>query len=524
MEEIKMKKSMILFAALAAAMALSCQKESVSENLPSKGIQKSFIVSSPETKTSLDGMSIKWSDDDEINVVAATSGNQYTFTLSDGAGTTNATFNGTVAEEDADETTFYAVYPNVAYTVVDDVLSVTKALGTTQTAVKDGFDPKFAVMTAVLGEDGKFTFRHGVAYFKLTIGNDDVVSVNLKTSGTRFGGRPEYVASTGAYSQVQSAKDNITLAASEGTLEKGATYYIPVLCKNSSLKTLTLTYNFSDGSSKSMSTDKKSSVKLELGKIYNLGTPVFNLNPTIDVTAPGKLDYDATTGSFAYSVINPVEGLSVSASLEDGCDWIYDITVGEDAVSFACEVNETDAERSAVITLSYEGAEDVEVTLTQKAAGSAESEDYVWDFSSSEWTAEFAEKGSSNTDITGWSSSIDGLTWTSNQKSKWNTRTIGGVTYTYIQAGGKGSASDRVFSFSVENAGKLYVTTTGTNSTADETRMCTVKVGDGDEVSKVGGSSQDMLTVNEFDIEAGDVYVYPTGNALRFFKIEFHSN
>ena len=125
---------------------------------------------------------------------------------------------------------------------------------------------------------------------------------------------------------------------------------------------------------------------------------------------------------------------------------------------------------------------------------------------------------------TNWVSTVEGLTWTSTAKSKWNTRTIGGVTYTYIQAGGKGSTSDRVFTFTVQNAGKLYVTTTGTSSNADNTRMCTVKVGDSDAVSKSGGSAQDDLTVNEFVIPAGNVFVYPTGNALRFFKIEFHKN
>ena len=524
-EETNMKKITFLFATV-AALAVSCQKEPVNEPVPaSAGVEKTFVVSSPETRTMMDGLAVKWAEGDEINVVAATTGNQYTFTLSEGAGTGSATFKGILAEDDAEETVFYAVYPNVAIrsaSLANDILELDKTLGTTQTAVKDGFDPDFAVMTAIVGEDGKFTFRHGVAYFKVTIGNEDVVSVNLKTSNTRFGGRPQYLASTGDYSTIQNAQDNITLAPSEGTLEYGATYYIPVLCKNSNLKTLTLTYTFSDGTVKSMSTDAKSSVKLALGKVYNLGTPAFIMVPTIVVTDPSALEYDATSGSFTYGLENPVEGQTVTAALAEGIDWISNLAVGDGVVTFDCEPNAGD-ERSATITLSYEGAEDVEVTIKQKAAG-AVSEDYVWDFSSSEWTAELASKGNANSDITNWVSTVDGLTWTSVAKSKWNTRTIGGVTYTYIQAGGKGTTADRVFTFTVQNAGKLYVTTTGTSSTADDSRMCTVKVGDSDEVSKVGGSSQDMLTVNEFEIEAGNVYVYSTGNALRFFKIEFHSN
>ena len=519
-----MKKIAFLLAAV-AALTVSCQKEPVQETVPDKGIEKTFIVTTPETRTTLEGLSVRWAQDDEINVIAAGTGNQYTFTLSEGAGTSSASFTGTLAEEDADETTFYAVYPNVAIrpaSLANDIIEVDKTLGATQTAVKGGFDPHFAVMTAISGEDGKFTFRHGVAYFKVTIGNEDVVSVNLKTSNTRFQGRPQIVASTGAYSNIQGAADNITLAPEEGALEFGATYFIPVPCKKSSLKTLTLSYTFSDGTVKSMSTDAKASTTLELGKVYNLGTPSFIMVPTILAKDPSSLDAEATSGSFTFDLLNPVEGQTLTATLEEGVDWISNLAVGDGTVTFDCEPNAGD-ERSAVITLSYEGAEDVEVTVTQKEAG-AVSEDYVWDFSSDAWKAELASKGNANSDITDWVSTVDGLTWTSIQKSKWNTRTIAGETCYYIQAGGKGTTSDRVFTFTVQHAGKLSVTTTGTSDKADDTRMCTVKVGDSDEVSKSGGSSQDMLTVNEFDIEAGDVYVYATGNALRFFKIEFHAD
>ena len=367
-----MKKIAFLFAAF-AALAVSCQKEPVNEPVPAKGIEKTFVVSSPETRTALDGMSVRWAEDDEINVIAATTGNQYTFTLSDGAGSSSASFKGTLAEDDAEETVFYAVYPNVAIrpaSLENNLIELDKTLGATQKAVKDGFDPEFALMTAVVGEDGKFTFRHGVAYFKVTIGNEDVASVNLKSSNTRFQGRPQIVASTGAYSNIQGAADNITLAPEEGTLECGATYFIPVPCKNSSIKTLTLTYAFSDGTTKSMSTDAKASVKLELGKVYNLGTPTFSLKPVISAN-DFILEADATSGSFAYSIENPVEGEDVTATLEEGVDWIENLAAADGTVTFDCTANETEEPRSAVITLSYEGAEDIEVTVRQKGANAA---------------------------------------------------------------------------------------------------------------------------------------------------------
>jgi hypothetical protein len=55
--------------------------------------------------------------------------------------------------------------------------------------------------------------------------------------------------------------------------------------------------------------------------------------------------------------------------------------------------------------------------------------------------------------------------------------------------------------------------------------MVTVKVGDGAEESLPGGYSSSNVPVPvDFNIAAGTVKVYPTGNGLRFYKIEFHSN
>ena len=73
-------------------------------------------------------------------------------------------------------------------------------------------------------------------------------------------------------------------------------------------------------------------------------------------------------------------------------------------------------------------------------------------------------------------------------------------------------------------AGKLVVYASQTGDSEDLKRMVTVKVGDGEPESLPGGykSSGGPVPV-EFDIPAGTVKIYPTGNALRFYKIEFHS-
>ena len=73
------------------------------------------------------------------------------------------------------------------------------------------------------------------------------------------------------------------------------------------------------------------------------------------------------TEKISYSVENPVEGSGIKA--ESSVDWIdgfnYD-TEGE--ISFAVALNISD-ERSGIVTLTYPGAEQVQVSVTQMAAG-----------------------------------------------------------------------------------------------------------------------------------------------------------
>ena len=96
-----------------------------------------------------------------------------------------------------------------------------------------------------------------------------------------------------------------------------------------------------------------------LGSIEEVedATPIIDAN---DVT----LAYDATSGEIAYTVNNAVEGKSLSAATT--ADWISNIVVGESSVTFTVTANEGTEDRSATITLSYEGAEDKIVTVTQK--------------------------------------------------------------------------------------------------------------------------------------------------------------
>ena len=149
--------------------------------------------------------------------------------------------------------------------------------------------------------------------------------------------------------------------------------------------------------------------------------------------------------------------------------------------------------------------------------------DYVWDFSAPEWVDAMTGSGiAANASDSNWNLEVNGLKVISGGGSiKWN---FSGETY-YWQPGGAGTDSKRYFEFTTEMAGKLTVYASNTGDSEDLTRMVTVKVGDGEAESLAGGyaSSGGAVPV-DFNITAGTVKIYATGNGLRFYKIEFHSN
>lgn len=91
--------------------------------------------------------------------------------------------------------------------------------------------------------------------------------------------------------------------------------------------------------------------------------PIISADPTsINVPAAG----DVCT--INYSIDFPVDGKSISATSDQ--DWVntFSSTTGE--ISFVVDANTGDA-RTATVTLSYEGADDVTVLVTQAAASTA---------------------------------------------------------------------------------------------------------------------------------------------------------
>ena len=146
----------------------------------------------------------------------------------------------------------------------------------------------------------------------------------------------------------------------------------------------------------------------------------------------------------------------------------------------------------------------------------------TWDFSSDAWQSALAEAApeachetNEGKTVSGWTVSLDGLTYTSGSSGKGKWSTTG-----YINPSGGGSDTERVFSFTAAKDGTLTIVVSNTGEKEDNTRMVTVKDASGVN-SQVGGANSLTPITLTFTVKKGAVKIYPTGNGLRFYSIRF---
>ena len=240
-----------------------------------------------------------------------------------------------------------------------------------------------------------------------------------------------------------------------------------------------------------------------------LSTPKLTVSPAKvqeDEIVPVTFSWNVVENAADYVLtFDGSESVLTETSLTISAEAIAALKVGEYPVTVVA--------RPVATSSKWVASEAAEATFTLVAKPAGKTVTLTWDFSDAAWQTEFAKYGAAGTDITNWDVTVDGLQFYSKAKSKYNT--------TYIQMGGKGSTSDRFFKFTAPAAGTLKVWATNTGSSQDLTRVVTVSV-DGNVQTLPGGYSvNDGPVETEFDIAAGEVYIYAGGNALRFYKVEF---
>lgn len=179
--------------AMAAAVSFSCNKEEADggeKNPAGQGgtglfaSQSEISASSAATKTVLDGVSIKWEEDDAITLFGE-DGSPVKYTISEGAGTTSGLF-GTDAVL-PEKMTGYAVYPSVEASLAEGN-SVPVYVATDQSYTATGFPAEYPM--AAVSEDGKsFLFENLATVASFTLSGDvRVKSVTLTAEGAAIAG------------------------------------------------------------------------------------------------------------------------------------------------------------------------------------------------------------------------------------------------------------------------------------------------------------------------------------------------
>lgn len=184
------------------------------------------------TKAALasDCKTINWEQDDKISVLYGTANQE--FTLTGGAGTSSATFQGSAATADS----YTAVYPYCSSAKLESEGTVSGiTLPATQTATPNGFDKSAALMIAK-SDNTTLLFKNAVGYVKV-MPKFECSQIILSAAGGN-----EYIAGKGTlsynseaptitFSSDQSKSITLKPANGESTISAG-TYYIAVPAVN----------------------------------------------------------------------------------------------------------------------------------------------------------------------------------------------------------------------------------------------------------------------------------------------------
>ncbi len=213
-----------------------------------------------------------------------------------------------------------------------------------------------------------------------------------------------------------------------------------------------IAYNKYDKLFSCYSASYEDAVAVSIYKLVGSGTAgeyLISPTPHIKVTSANPMSIDNTSGNetITYTITHPVSGESLSAT--STASWISNIdcsTSGQ--VSFDFEVNNNPLPRSGIITLSYNGAESVSVTVQQ--AGS---------------------------DDPGYSTTYtSNVTFSGNGSSQAYKLTIDGVEYDGMKSGSNGSGGSVYFEVPAGTT-KIYFHAQGWGT--DDTTL-TIDTNDGD--------------------------------------------
>lgn len=382
-----MKNICFFFTALLFVL-ISCNKADslqLNEEIksPESLIPKSFSVTSPQTKTSINGLNVIWSNSDKIWVIGVNGngkGNAHEFSISTGAGTGSATFTGSVG---SDEIAFYALYPytNTTPSYNNEGIITSECFTPEQVATAGSFDPNAAEMIAIADSDDNLSFTHGRLYFKFIMGSDNVSSVKFESSGSNLSAKGKYnTISNCSISGTGGNQAKITEL--KGAFVKGQTYYVAIAPHKNAIGTLTVTYTFENGKTPSIRTSAFSSIKPveHIGEVFDLGTIAISTEPVISILKPIISDIDYTEQSSIHTssvyLLKNCEDSEVNVNVDGTV--VTSATLSNGDLYFSVSANTTNDIRTGSISLKI-GSNDPEViTVKQLYNGASSSIKEYW--------------------------------------------------------------------------------------------------------------------------------------------------
>lgn len=217
-------KRLMYTGAMLCAMALmtGCSEEEQMAGQAQSGNFSVTATTGTDTRTTVEGYTVKWSVDDQIYVYG---GEAYgTLKLTDGAGSTSGTFTGTIKNGTANDLK-YAVYP--APVISGENKSVT--FPETYQYPYDSNSPMYAAFES--STPNKLAFKHLCGMMRLTINgipSDEAKTLTLESKDSNIAGTATLTEGTDGLSLDAISEEGKSIAITIPTNQTGPVFDIPL--------------------------------------------------------------------------------------------------------------------------------------------------------------------------------------------------------------------------------------------------------------------------------------------------------
>jgi uncharacterized protein YjdB/uncharacterized membrane protein len=183
---------------------------------------------------------------------------------------------------------------------------------------------------------------------------------------------------SGPYSVIRPSKDRLDLSYAAETVELAVNvenalpaWSLAAETKTEWISDLKVESNVLRLKTSSTATDRSGVIELKYPHAETVSLPVSQKPSTFIKPASENLTfgYEASSQTLSYTIENPIAGSSLNATTV--ALWISDIQISDTQISFKLSENNSGADRSSSFSLSYGGAPNVIVPVTQKWSASS---------------------------------------------------------------------------------------------------------------------------------------------------------